>query len=97
VSNKVQNIFSIFEKENSAPQTELNYHNSYTLLVAVILSAQATDKGVNIATKDLFEKYDSPQKILELGLDGLKHYVKTLKLLPYKIKKYNSNFTNFIR
>lgn len=79
-------ILEIFEKDNPNPNTELVYNNNYTLLVAVVLSAQATDKGVNIATKDLFKKYDSPQKILDLGLDGLKEYTKTLNYYPTKSK-----------
>ena len=60
-------IMEIFEKENPNPQCELNYLNAYTLLVAVILSAQSTDKGVNRATVELFEIADTPQKMLKLS------------------------------
>lgn len=83
---QVEKILSIFEKDNPNPNTELVYHNEYTLLVAVVLSAQATDKGVNLATKDLFKKYDTPQAILDLGLEGLKEYTKTLNYYPTKSK-----------
>lgn len=69
------------------PRTELDYVNPYTLLVAVVLSAQATDVGVNKATKELFKKIDAPEKMLKLGLDGLREYVKTIGL--YKGKSEN--------
>jgi len=84
--DQIREILSIFEETNPNPNTELIYHNAYTLLIAVVLSAQATDKGVNIATKELFKKYDSPEKVLELGLDGLKQYTKTLNYYPTKSK-----------
>lgn len=83
---QIDRILSIFEKNNPNPNTELVYTNHYTLLVSVLLSAQATDKGVNIATKELFKKYDTPQKILDLGLDGLKEYTKTLNYYSTKSK-----------
>lgn len=86
MTNKITKIFDIFEKENPNPNTELEYVNNFTLLVAVVLSAQATDKGVNLATKELFKKYDHPQKILDLGLEGLKTYTKTLNYYPTKSK-----------
>ena len=76
----------IFEKENPNPECELNFCNAYTLLVAVILSAQATDKGVNKATKELFKKVDSPQKMLELGEEGLKKHIKSIGLFNNKAK-----------
>jgi endonuclease-3 len=62
------------------PTTELEYKNAYTLLVAVILSAQATDAGVNRATKSLFEEIQTPDAMLELGLKGLKRFIKTIGL-----------------
>lgn len=79
----------IFEKLSAAepePQTELIYSNAFTLLVAVVLSAQATDKGVNKATKDLFKIADSPQKMLALGEDKVREYVKTIGLFRTKAK-----------
>ena len=76
----------IFNKENPNPVCELNYHNAYTLLVAVILSAQTTDKGVNKATNKLFKIADSPQKMLELGEDKLKQYIRTIGLFNNKAK-----------
>jgi endonuclease-3 len=82
----IEKIFEIFSANNPAPDTELEYNNNYTLLVAVVLSAQQTDKGVNKATKDLFKIYDSPEKILELGEEGLKQYIKTLGLYNSKAK-----------
>lgn len=86
MKNKISNIFQAFAKANPEPQTELYYTNNFTLLVAVILSARMTDKGVNKATKALFEKYDTPEKMLALGVDGLKSYIKTIGLYPTKAK-----------
>ncbi|GAB6139650.1 endonuclease III [Methylosoma difficile] len=71
------------------PTTELNYSNHFELLVAVVLSAQATDKGVNKATALLFPVANSPEAILALGLDGLKEYIKTIGL-------FNSKAANII-
>ncbi|MDE1900022.1 MAG: endonuclease III [Alphaproteobacteria bacterium] len=71
---------------NPEPQTELNYVNAYTLLVAVVLSAQATDAGVNRATAALFKKIKTPQAMLKLGEAGLKEYVKTIGLFNAKAK-----------
>lgn len=68
------------------PRTELTYKNPYTLLVAVILSAQATDVGVNKATASLFEKIDNPKAMVQLGLDGLKRFVKSIGLYNTKAK-----------
>ena len=82
----ILNIMEVFQKENPNPECELIYHNAYTLLVAVILSAQATDKGVNKATKALFEIVDSPEKMLSLGEDGLKQYIKSIGLFNNKAK-----------
>ncbi len=77
-------ILERLRAENPAPTTELNYSTPFELLVAVILSAQATDKGVNKATDRLFPVANTPQAILDLGLDGLKDYVKTIGLFNTK-------------
>ena len=63
---------------NPHPTTELNFSSPFELLIAVILSAQATDKGVNKATDKLFPVANTPQAILALGVDGLKEYIKTI-------------------
>lgn len=68
------------------PKSDLEYTNAYTLLVAVALSAQATDEGVNRATKDLFTTIDTPQKMLDLGLDALISHIKTIGLFNTKAK-----------
>lgn len=86
---KKETIYSIFEalkKFNPKPTTELNYKNPYTLLVAVVLSAQSTDIGVNKATKDLFEIVDTPEKMIALGEDKIRDYVKTIGLYKTKAK-----------
>ena len=72
------------------PTTELQYNSPFELLIAVILSAQATDKGVNKATEKLFPVANTPQAILDLGLDGLKSYIKTIGL-------FNSKAENIIK
>ncbi|MES2998654.1 MAG: endonuclease III [Pseudomonadota bacterium] len=79
-------IFQRFQAQNPKPQTELVYHSPFELLIAVILSAQATDKSVNRASKTLFKAANSPQKILSLGLDGLKEYIKSIGLYNTKAK-----------
>src|SRR5690606_15585395 len=68
------------------PRTELHYDSPFELLVAVILSAQATDAGVNKATRKLFPVANTPAKILALGEDGLKHYIRTIGLFNSKAK-----------
>jgi endonuclease III len=73
-------------ESNPAPETELEYVNSYTLLVAVALSAQATDIGVNKATRKLFAEVRTPQQMLELGEEGLKQHIKTIGLFNMKAK-----------
>ena len=88
--NEVLNIVKIFEQLNPHPQCELNFVNAYTLLVAVVLSAQSTDKGVNKATESLFKIADSPQKMLSLGIDGLKEHIKTIGLYNNKAKSIMS-------
>ena len=79
-------IMEIFDKKDPNPRCELNYKNAYTLLVAVILSAQSTDKGVNKATEKLFEIADTPQKMLDLGEKGLISYIKSIGLFNNKAK-----------
>ncbi len=80
------NVFTILSKKNPEPKTELEYTNLFTLLVAVSLSAQATDVSVNKATNSLFKVADSPSKMLTLGEDGLKSYIKTIGLYNNKAK-----------
>ena len=79
-------ILDVFKAQDAAPQSELNYHNAYTLLVAIVLSAQSTDKGVNKATEQLFKIADTPQKMLDLGIDELKKHIKTIGLYNNKAK-----------
>jgi endonuclease-3 len=83
---KIDQIFEIWQKENPHPKTELIYSNNYTLLVAVVLSAQSTDIGVNKATKVLFKIADTPQKMLKLGEEKLKKYINTIGLYNGKAK-----------
>ena len=83
---EILEIMEIFNQRDPDPRCELDYVNAYTLLVAVILSAQSTDKGVNKATKELFKIADTPQKILNLGIDKLKEYIKTIGLYNNKAK-----------
>ncbi len=83
---KINAIFQIFSDNNPHPKTELESVNNYTLLVAVVLSAQATDVGVNKATRGLFKVADTPEKMLKLGEDGLKSYIKTIGLFNAKAK-----------
>ncbi|MEL3889468.1 endonuclease III [Ferrovibrio sp. MS7] len=82
----VREIFARFAAAEPAPKTELNYVNAYTLLVAVVLSAQATDVGVNKATKKLFERVQDPAAMLKLGEAGLKEHIKTIGLFNAKTK-----------
>lgn len=87
---KIAAIFTRFQQANPNPTTELIYHNPFELLVAVILSAQATDISVNKATVKLFPIANTPEKMLELGEDGLKKYIKTIGL-------FNSKAANIIK
>ena len=73
-------IFTRLREANPNPTTELNYSSPFELLIAVILSAQATDVGVNKATDKLFPVANTPEAILALGVDGLKEYIKTIGL-----------------
>lgn len=84
--SEILQIMKIFQKDNPNPQCELNFYNAYTLLVAVVLSAQTTDKGVNRATTELFKIADTPQKMLELGEEKLKSYIRTIGLFNNKAK-----------
>lgn len=86
LSEKCEKIFEILSRERPNPKTELNYTNAFTLLCAVAFSAQSTDVGVNKATKTLFEKYDTPIKMIELGEEGLGEYLKTIGLWRQKAK-----------
>jgi len=87
---KRQRIFERLRAANPNPKTELNYSSSFELLIAVILSAQATDKGVNKATAKLFPIANTPQALLDLGLDGLKSHIRTIGL-------FNSKAENIIK
>lgn len=77
-------IFQRLQQENPEPRTELNYSSPFELLIAVILSAQATDVGVNKATAKLYPVANTPQAILDLGIDGLKTYIRTIGLFNTK-------------
>ncbi|WP_308911093.1 endonuclease III [Pseudokordiimonas caeni] len=81
---EINEFFARLEARNPEPKGELEYVNEFTLLVAVVLSAQATDVGVNKATRALFKVADTPEKMLALGLDGLKSHIKTIGLYNAK-------------
>jgi len=89
-AEKRYEIFSRLRANNPHPTTELNYSSSFELLIAVILSAQATDVGVNKATDKLYPVANTPQEIYDLGVDGLKTYIKTIGL-------FNSKAENVIK
>ena len=82
----VEDIFRRFQVANPDPQGELHYVNPYTLLVAVVLSAQATDEGVNRATRPLFAIADTPEKMVKLGEDTVRDMIKTIGLFRGKAK-----------
>ncbi|GAA3531080.1 endonuclease III [Zobellella aerophila] len=82
--DKRRQILERLRAENPHPTTELNYSSPFELLIAVILSAQATDVGVNKATDRLYPVANTPEAILALGVDGLKHYIKTIGLFNAK-------------
>ena len=84
--NKRTEIFSRLRENDPNPTTELNYSSTFELLIAVILSAQATDKGVNKATDKLFKIANTPEKILTLKESGLKNYIRTIGLFNTKAK-----------
>ncbi|WP_260291159.1 endonuclease III [Sedimenticola hydrogenitrophicus] len=83
-------IFERFREQNPHPTTELNYRSAFELLIAVILSAQATDKGVNKATEKLYAVANTPEAMLALGEAGLKNYIKTIGL-------FNGKASNIIK
>lgn len=82
----IEEIFRRFRAANPAPTSDLRYTNPYTLLVAVVLSAQATDRGVNLATGPLFEIADTPEKMLALGEERVRHFIRTIGLFNTKAK-----------
>jgi len=84
--NDVFEFYRRLAESNPAPETELEYVNPYSLLVAVALSAQATDVGVNKATRSLFAMVKTPQQMLDLGEEGLKQHIKTIGLYNTKAK-----------
>ena len=88
--NKRAEIFQKLKAQNPEPATELNYSNPFELLIAMVLSAQATDVGVNKATKKLYPVANTPESIYTLGLDGLKTYIRTIGL-------YNTKAENIIK
>ncbi len=87
---KIAEIFSRFEKASPEPKTELEFTNEFTLLAAVVLSAQATDKGVNKATPALFRAADTPAKMYALGEDKIRDYIKTIGLYRGKAKNIHA-------
>ena len=80
----IDKVFRLLSQTNPDPQTELTFTNAYTLLVAVVLSAQATDVGVNKATKGLFAAADTPEAMVGLGLESVRAYIKTIGLFNTK-------------
>ena len=84
--SSINSVYRILEKKIGEPKTELNYRNPYTFLVSVVLSAQATDKSVNNATKDLFKAVKTPKDMVALGERKLKGYIKTIGLYNSKAK-----------
>ena len=82
----IREIFTRFQASDAAPKGELEHVNAYTLVVAVALSAQATDAGVNKATRGLFQVADTPEKMLALGLEGVTEHIKTIGLFRQKAK-----------
>ncbi|HEX2791328.1 MAG TPA: endonuclease III [Steroidobacteraceae bacterium] len=82
----VRRIFEQLRSVNPSPQSELHYRSPFELLVAVILSAQATDKSVNLATRDLFRKAGTPQAMLQLGPAGLRRRIRTIGLYNAKAR-----------
>ena len=76
----IYEFFSRLQKDNPEPKSELEYINVYTLLVAVTLSAQSTDTVVNKATRTLFQAVDTPQKMLDMGINNLKEYIRSISV-----------------
>ncbi len=86
IQKEIDQIFTILSKNNPNPKTELYFTNEFTLLIAIVLSAQSTDVGVNKATLKLFTVVQTPQDLLNLGLENLKTYIKSLGLYNNKAK-----------
>ena len=86
----IREIFTRFQQAEPEPEGELEHVNVYTLVVAVALSAQSTDAGVNKATRELFKIADTPQKMLDLGVEGLIEHIKTIGLYRQKAKTSSS-------
>jgi len=84
--DEIFEFFRILAEDNPDPQTELEFGNAYQLVVAVALSAQSTDVGVNKATRALFAKVKTPQQMLDLGEEGLREHIKTIGLFNSKAK-----------
>ena len=83
---EIAEIYRRLHDRTPSPETELDFVNNYTLLVAVVLSAQATDAGVNLATRDLFETVRTPEAMVALGEEGLKRHIRTIGLFNTKAK-----------
>ena len=96
-SAAIETIFSRFRVSSAAPKGELDHVNAYTLLVAVVLSAQATDVGVNKATRSLFARVQTPQEMVALGEAGLRDYIRTIGLFRNKAKNVISLSERLIR
>ena len=86
-ADKVQTVYERLRQAIPDPDSALQWKNIYTLLIAVVLSAQATDTGVNKATKPLFEHIDTPEKMVALGEEALKGYISSINLYPTKAKR----------
>ncbi len=84
--NRRREIFERLRAGNPHPKTELVYHTPFELLVSVVLSAQATDKSVNLATEKLFKEFNTPQAIVKLGVAGVEHFIRTIGLFRTKAK-----------
>ena len=85
-AEQITEIFARFKAQNENPKSELHWTSPFTLLVAVVLSAQATDKSVNLATEELYKIADTPEKILALGEEGLIPYIESIGLYKSKAK-----------
>ncbi|MBQ9282790.1 MAG: endonuclease III [Treponema sp.] len=85
-AEQITEVFTRFKAQNENPKSELHWTSPFTLLVAVVLSAQATDKSVNLATEELYKVADTPEKILALGEEGLIPYIKSIGLYKSKAK-----------
>ncbi len=85
-NKEIDKVFKILKKNNPSPTTELNYENVFTLLVAVVMSAQSTDKGVNKATDKLFKIANTPEKMIKLGEKRIRDFIKNIGLYNSKAK-----------